>query len=562
MANCRREEARGPVGAGGSRPLLGRASASSVGGSTRGGAKPEPKAPSYRVPGASVAARSAQQLGAEGKGDAAAGSGQAGKTGAAAAAAQGVVDAASEGKGLGARGSGTDDVDGGDGFQLVRARGWRKRRVAEQDMDTGGAACAGGDAGGPATSGAAAETEDADDDEVDDEGGPPTPGALHRAWLDEVAVVRRLKQQGLAAEHPAMRAAVEAREAAEREWRLAKDPTPSAVKLARAEAKLERALELQGEAHKDLTDYQAAHEEKLAALQARLGEARERVSLRRSQLEEVQDEVGAGGQEGRARVAQGEAARKVHATLCSTVAPTIASLVEQLESSSPAWSMLNGLLGTLSDSQSLLEKAFSPPGAAQRFDIAKGEGGGDEEASEWSESHDLAARGGERRPAAGGEGGAAGVRRSPGAGLGAEAQDGSGDHDLSMGTGEWWDSPSAEWAPGARWEACGYGKWARASWAEEWEQEQEGGGPAAARRRLEPTPPAPAIASDAAGSGSPADVQRRKTQHDERVQRIVMAAIDAGVQPITQSGQELQMLDPPALDAWVAEHLPEEGMSR
>ncbi len=86
----------------------------------------------------------------------------------------------------------------------------------------------------------------------DEEDGPqaPTPSALHRAWQDEVAVVRQLKSQGLAPEHPAMRAAAEARDVAEKAWRDAKDPVPASVRLARAQAKLDRAIELQGESHR------------------------------------------------------------------------------------------------------------------------------------------------------------------------------------------------------------------------------------------------------------------------------------------------------------------------
>ncbi len=507
-------------------------------------------------------ARRAQQGGVKGKGDAAGGAGQARKQSAASGMAQGEGGAPKGGDALGADRPGAGDDGEDDGYQLVRPRGWRKRRGATQDQDAEGTARAGGGAEGAATVGEDTMSEDEAGEEVDGEG-PPSPGTLRRAWLDEVAVVRRLKQQGLAADHPAMRAACGAREAAEREWREAKDPAPAAVRLARAQAKLDRAIDLQGEVHKELTDYQAAHAEKLAALQARLGEARERVSLRRSQLEEIRDEVGAEGQGGRARAEQGEAARKVHATLCSTVAPTIAALVEQLESSTPAWTVLNGLLGTLSDSLSLLAMGF-PPGATAPVCYSAGGvgGGGDGECSEWSESHDLAARGGEQGQGAGGGGIPVGGTRDSTWGGGVEGRDGGGDHDLSMGTGEWWDSPNAEWAPGARWEACGHGKWARATWAEAWEQEQEGEGSATARRRLEPAPPAPASASDAAGGGSPADAQQRKKQHEERVQRIVLAAIDAGVQPITPSGQELHMLDPHALDAWVAEHLPEGGKSR
>ncbi len=494
--------------------------------------------------------------GAQGGGDAAANIGQARQPGAAPATATGGAGSSTDAKGTTADSPARNgDVDD-EGFQQVRARGWRKGRTTRQgDVDGGDAQgnARAGDAGDDA--GAGHVVGDGDDADEGEDDGPPSPGTLHRAWLDEVAVVRRLRQQGLATTHPAMRAACEARDAAEREWRSAKDPTPAAVKLARAQSKLDRAIELQSESWKALTDYEAAHAEKLAALRARLEEDRERVSLRRRQLEEVQAEVGAEGRVGRAWAEQGEAARQVHSTLCSTVAPTIAALVDQLDSATPAWTVLNGLLSTLSDSRVLLEKAFTPAPATQCFNLAKGDAAeGDSEGSVWSESHDPPGGGGGAGQGTEGGGVQTGSMHVSHAAGGAATQGDDGARDHCMGTGEWWDSG---WAEGARWQECGHGKWTRAAWADAWEQEQGGAEPAAARRRLDPAPPSSTDAgtSTAIGNGGDGDAQQRKRLHNERVQRIVLAAIDAGVQPLSQSGEELSMLDPPALDAWVAEHL-------
>ncbi len=176
-----------------------------------------------------------------------------------------------------------------------------------------------------------------------------------------------------------MQAACAVRDEAEKSWRQAKDPVPTAVKLARAQAKLDRAIEAQGESHRVLCEYEAEHATRIAALRSKLEEDRAKVRLRRQQLEEIQDEVGAEGKGARARARQGAAARQVHTALSNTVAPTIAALVEQLDSSTPAWGVLNGLLGTLADSQSVLESAFKPGPAAQTYDIAGGEEGGGED---------------------------------------------------------------------------------------------------------------------------------------------------------------------------------------
>jgi hypothetical protein len=92
----------------------------------------------------------------------------------------------------------------------------------------------------------------------------------------------------------------------------------------------------------------------------------------------------------------------------------------------------------------------------------------------------------------------------------------------------------------------------------EHDDEEEGGHPPApARRRLEPSGEVGHDAS-AQANRQPAsdDADARKRQHAERVNRIVSMAIDAGINPLTAQGEELMLLDPPRLDAWVAEHLP------
>ncbi len=264
-----------------------------------------------------------------------------------------------------------------------------------------------------------------------------------------------------------------------------------------------------------------------------------------------QAEVGAGASGNRARTAQDDAAKQVHDALCGTVAPTIAALVEQLDSSLPAWSVLNGLLGTLATSKDTLEKAFVRPPGTQEFDIADGGdaagGGGDdwwEGDSDWSESHELP------NTAPTGEGPPGGQGADQGTTAAAE-------QDQCMGTDNWWDKPTGGWDEGTRWQECGHGKWTRSSWADSWEQEQEAEGSAVARRRLEPAPPPPP--STTADDADPLDAtaaEQRRRQHGERAQRIILAAINAGVQPVSSTGEELHLLDPNALDAWAAENLP------
>ncbi len=455
----------------------------------------------------------------------------------------------------------------------MRRRGWRRARDA-------GEAGAGtqADAAGNGEDGLAGDDE-ARDEEVDDgdDNGPPTPRTLRRAWMGEVAIVRRLKGQGLAGDHPAMRAACAARDAAETSWREAKEPVPTAVRLARAQAKLDRAIEVQKEAHRALCDYEKEHAERIAALRSKLEEERDKVRIRRQQLAVIQAEVGAEGLGARARTRQGEAARQVHTALSGTVAPTIAALVEQLDSSTPAWGVLNGLLGTLADSQSALEKAFVPDPTTQNFDIAggdagegdDGEGGDDHwEESEWSESHELLDDGGAAAQQVGAMahapvGDGAHSARAAAAPSHWQAQDCGGDGaDQPMDTEDWWwGTPHAGWQGGSRWQACGHGKWSRSSWADAHEQEREeegaeGDPPPAARRRLEPAPATGGSGAGAASVGGATDEGQRGRLHEGRIQRVVLAAIDAGIQPITPAGEELQQLDERQLEEWIAVHFP------
>ncbi len=288
---------------------------------------------------------------------------------------------------------------------------------------------------------------------------------------------------------------------------------------------------------------------------------------------------------------QQEAIRTVHDTICSDVGPTIAALVEQLDSATPAWAALNGLLGKLSSSKEVLEGACPPRDGTQAFDIGDDAEHG-EDASVWSEGQDLRESGADD---AGGGGASRGVdMRCDDDGGTADHNWGGGEYrntsmDYSMGTGDWWDSPPRRWQAGARWQVQGHGQWHRASWADQMEEEQQDRGgddyqPAASRRRVGPAD-APRADSDghrgqqqqqqqqqqplqqvqpqqrshgeATGGGAAVhDPEEQRRLHGERVSRIVNAAIDAGVNPVSPNGEDLHLLDPNQLSAWVAENLP------
>ncbi len=416
------------------------------------------------------------------------------------------------------------------------------------------------------------EAGDADAEADDGVGmeGQPTTDDLHRAWLGEVALVKRLRGQGVSDCHPVMRAACDSREAAEKAWRGSREPAPASVRLGRAQAKLDRAVALQAEARQAMLEAEREHQARMSALQATMDDCTGRVRMRRQQLREVQQEVGAGsGQATEMQRAQRAAIRQVHETLCGDVGPTIASLVEQLDTGAPAWAALNGVLGKLAASKATLEEASSRP--ADSFDIGDGDDAG-EDGSVWSESRELSDHHG--------GGGGPGERWQ----AWMEGQHHDAEQDL-MDTDEPADSPTRRWGGNARWQACGHGNWARASWADQMEAEGDGqdgadggdGQPPAARRRLEGADcdqaakgagdasrqqqqqPASQEAGASGSGGGPVEgcgtVQQARGL-STRLDQIVTMAVQAGVTPLTRQGEELHKLTEAQLEAWVAECLP------
>ncbi len=351
-----------------------------LGGGTAADVKASEKAPTFRVPGASVAARASAPAGGDTWANVARRPQQpntASPPPAGSGAAHTVTDT----------GNDANEVDD-EGFQVVTRR---------SNRGTGMAKPSGNDAKVSAArqqdNGRQGTCEDAEHGDVDGDGagaeGQPTVAELQQAWHTEIALVKKLRQQGLPDSHPVMRAACESRDAAEQAWRGSKEPAPASVRLGRAQAKLDRAVSLQAEARRAILDAEAAHRDRMATPQATMDQCTERVRLRRRQLSEVQGEVGAAGgpNGGSLQRGQQEAIRHVHTTICDEVGPTIAALVEQIDTDAPAWAALNGILGKLSASKATSEGAC-PPRPAARYDIGEGSDQCDAQ-SEWSESHEL-----------------------------------------------------------------------------------------------------------------------------------------------------------------------------
>ncbi len=216
-----------------------------------------------------------------------------------------------------------------------------------------------------------------------------------------------------------------------------------------------------------------------------------------------------------------EAVRQVCGTIRDTVAPALTCLVEQLDAGCPAWQTINGLLGSLAQSQQMLEGAVGDGATAKSFDIGDREGDvGDGDGSRadgtewsWSESHEL-----DQGQAQGGD--------AP-RGWNGDDECGHGeDHD--MGTGDWWATNSWRNQP-TRWEEQGHGKWSRANWADAWEAEhaplvdEEAGEPSHKHRRQEERK----AEAQGGGAGTASSVNEAEQQNLQRQQAAAAAAAAA-----------------------------------
>ncbi len=540
-----------PVGANGLRPQLAWDRA-------RWGPQPTlDLSPTTRVPGASVAAR--RDLAA----DAAVAAARAAKPAASGSAAT-YLQAATVDKGP------RPKVLDEDGFEQVPTRKKTAKAAASRDGATqpGDNDAAGMAAGAEAAAagghkeagdGGGKKGDDGGDDigGGDDDDGEPGPAELRRKWDEEAALVRQLAKQGVPADHPAMEAACRARDAAEQRWRGAKDPAPLGIRLSRAQAKLDRAVEVQGSTRAAMVELEREFRAKYATLQERLDGDSQKVAMRRRQLEEIQEEAGAQAPHG-VRPGGGEAIKRVCSTL-REMAPAISVLAGQLDAQTPAWQTLNGLLGSLESSHKLLEGAVGhAKEEARAYNIGDGADGNASEWS-WSESHDLAghadAAGGRQAGLGNGFNGQARLQGGGGSSPPAVA-DPSHDHD--MGSGQWWEAGG--WMQGqSKWRECGYGQWSRTNWADAWEQGGDGGDggeavePHAKHRRQDDGGEA-MQQSGVPGPATPRGADEVRSLAD-RAALVTRAAIDAGVQPLTADGQELHLLDAGQLDAWVAENL-------
>ncbi len=302
------EDARkgwGPVGADGSRPLLGGRGRDVLGGPAGNGAgKGYSVGPSWTGKGPSAAAAGGKAAAGAHEGPGFGGNGA-------------VKGSAGDG-GKAARLHGREDGWGAwtrppavvddEGYELVQPRKVRAGKGGQK-----------GDAGAPAQ-GAGAEGAveeratrqlwaDVDDDDIDvdetvedeaegnaDDGAgggdgewEPDPRRLRAVFEDHARVAREMERRGVVG--PALEAVRRVRDEAEKKWRDAKPPAPLPRRLEWAEAKLRKAQAALTRARMELDSFDAEAEKRRAELCRRIEEADEWHRWRQRQLDAIHEEA-------------------------------------------------------------------------------------------------------------------------------------------------------------------------------------------------------------------------------------------------------------------------------
>ncbi len=355
---------RGPIGAGGARPLLStfssRAAAAAAG------------APTFRPAGVSVAARAMARIPAVPSGAGGAerrqGAGQQPQQQRAQAQAQHACGgaqpppAAAAASGKGGHLHGASSAPSAAPVAAQRRPRWADDvppcdRREEDDDDVYMDADA-------LDADAEPEEEEWDDDGQDEL--EATPEQLRQTWLAECRAVKALESQGRHSASAALAAARDARDEAEAAWRRAMGPTPVSVRMGRAQQRLDKAARALEKSRLDLVAFDEEMDKRRAALQQRIDEAEDRYWARSGQLDELHAEAG----ELAAGTAAAHAARRAGDGACDDVAADLQALAESLPEESEARCSVNLILAKLA--------SVAGPSGPQRFDIADaGQGGRD-----------------------------------------------------------------------------------------------------------------------------------------------------------------------------------------
>ncbi len=290
----------GPIGGYGNRPLLG-------GRGGGGKANDTDKSPTFRVPGASAAAKAeeATRLRGDAEGFVVASGRHAARPG---------VQAAGMGQ----------SPPRQQKLPVPTANSWAEL-AEEEDEETGDAEMADAHAtGGDDDEGQGDGDEDGGEGQ-DGEDEKPSEEELKSRWMAHCAVVRRLEKDGQPLP-PGLLASVKAqRDKAERRWRAARTPHPIHKRLRWAEADVRAAEAKEGCRRRELEE----HLERVAArtkeIEDRLAVDEARTARKREALRKLQQEAGLAH-----RPAMESAARVAICGIGTDIAPALSAIIERL----------------------------------------------------------------------------------------------------------------------------------------------------------------------------------------------------------------------------------------
>ncbi len=292
----------GPVGAYGNKPLLGR---------REEGAVRTDDSPSYRVPGASVAARaeSTRERTEEEEGYKFVRNGGMAKTGQAAAA--------------GAGGSSVQNKP-----PVATKNSWAALAEEEENEedamdDDAGAGWARRD--GDGGDGGDADEDGREDHDDDKEKEAPSEMELRSRWQAHCALVRRL-EKGTQPVPPGVLDSIRAqRDAAEQRWRAEKKPHPLSKRLRWAEADLRAAQGKEEARREELREHLERTAARTEEIKGRLAVDEARTARKQEALRELQRECGLSERPNVER-----AARIAVEGIASDIAPALSAIIEQL----------------------------------------------------------------------------------------------------------------------------------------------------------------------------------------------------------------------------------------
>ncbi len=426
--------------------------------------------------------------------------------------------------------------------------------------------------------------EDADGDEDADDGDEAIEehedeGVLKQRWDEEAATVALLERR-LAPGHPTLAAAVAAREAAEQAWRGVRKPLPVGKRLGRAQAKLDRAYRLQDKTRAELAAFDEEVATRRGKIVEKLEEDRARVGRHRKAVEDLQEEAGA--EIISIRKLEKGVGREACVQVCGGLrdaAPRFATVLAAIPEGDPAKDLAKSLVEHLHSLQARLQSATDEAGRAhEAFNI--GDGDAHDEWDAWSESHDLAGDQPQRRWRPAGHGRYQPAEAAAGGGTSAERANGAAAAAAPTAAAAAADITSKAAVGGAieelRRRANDGTARDSAPLPLRTDADVDGGEPRCKHRRgqdpsesgqaeaaVQDTRRALELHRDqavmvAAGATSEDFIRLAAEQHARRLEAVVNAALNRGVQPIADDGQDLQMLAPEDLKKWVATHLGED----